>query len=265
MRIAFLSAALLVLTAAGQDLPAVTDAHGAFGFASGSGTEIIVLHPIENPDRFRNAICGGRLLPVRFARQQERNAAARDDPREFERLRGTVFAVTGARAGQGETCLVAAAALLESAEVLRVRMSASPADCAQDARERFAAVRNRRMKSCWTLGAVEPQGTIGAVEYERSGRDALASLIVLSAGQRLSIDFPAEYKGEGEDTWRVDDGGVFSPEGFAVPFVLRRAQGAVIPVEWKGSEGVSLSLFVSDPAAPAARKVLQDYWYRAPR
>jgi hypothetical protein len=265
MRLATLAAALLILAGARQDLPAVTDRHGAFAFASGSGAEIIVLHPIENPDRFRNAVCGGRVVPVRFARRQERNAAARDDPREFERLRGTVFAVNGRRAGPGETCFVAAGALLESAEVLGVRMSAAPADCARDARERFAAVRNRRIKACWTLGTVEPQGTLGAVEYERSGRDALASLVVFSAGRTISIDFPAEYKGEGEDLWRVDDGGVFSPNGFAVPFVLRRAAGAVVPVEWRGSEGVSLSIFVADAAAPAARKVLQDYWYRAPR
>ena len=93
----------------------------------------------------------------------------------------------------------------------------------------------------------------------------VGGLILQTAGGQIPIDFPAEYKGEGEDLWRVDDEGVFSPGSYVVPFVLRRGSSYVVPVEWRGSEGVSVSLFVSDGEMQPARQVLRDYWYRAPR
>jgi hypothetical protein len=120
------------------------------------------------------------------------------------------------------------------------------------------------MTECWALGEVEPDGSIGAVVYERIGTGALASLVVVSGGGAILSDFPAEYRGQGEDLWRVDDGGTFSPGGLAVPFILRRGASRYVAVEWRGSEGVSVSLFVSEGDAPA-RQALRDYWYRAPR
>jgi len=98
----------------------------------------------------------------------------------------------------------------------------------------------------------------------RLGQDALASLIVLTADGRLTIDFPATYRGGGEDLWRVDDGGVFSPEGISVPFVVRRDKIYLVGVDWRGPEGRSLSLYAVSPGA-RAQQVLADYWYRAPR
>src|SRR2546423_9664193 len=255
---------LLVVGVLSQNFPAVTDSYGAFGFLNLTGTEIIVLHDVPHADELRTAVCGGRSLSIRFVRRQTVAGADRDVPEEFDHLDGTIFRVLEQGATAQDACFVATDSLLQNAEVLPVRASSSPAPCASDEQRRFAAVRERRMKSCWSLAAVQPDGAVGVAEYVPLGPHALASLIVVSTERGMVVDFPAEYKSDGEDLWRADDAGEFTPDGFAVPFMIRRAGTYFIPVAWSGSEGVSLSLFALDSDGPG-RRVVSDYWYRAPR
>jgi hypothetical protein len=260
------AAVLTIGTFSSQDLPAVTESHGGFGFPNVAGTEIIVLHDIPHGTELRTAICGGRSLSVRFVRHQAVTGARpdRESPRQFDRLEGTVFQFLAPGARPEDTCFVAADGLLEDAELLRVDQFSTPAECTRTERRRFAALRERPIKACWSIAAVRPQGLIGVVEYARVGRDALASLIVMSKEREISIDFPAEYRGEGEDTWRAGDVGEFSPDGFRVPFIIRRSGTYFVAVDWGAEEGNSLSLYASERQTPA-RQLIHDYWYRAPR
>jgi hypothetical protein len=63
--------------------------------------------------------------------------------------------------------------------------------------------------------------------------------------------------------WRVDDGGVLSPEGFEVVFAARRGQRYCLGVSWGGTEGRSLAVFDSG-SGHVFNRVIEDYWYRAP-
>jgi hypothetical protein len=264
MPMTMLATVLLAAGALGQDFPAAMDAYGAFGFPNVTGTEIIVLHDVPRADELRTAVCGGRTFAIRFVRRQPVIDADRDVPEQFDRLDGTVFRLLEQGVTPEDTCVVVTEALLKDAEVLPVHASSSPVPCAEDEQHRFGALRARRIKGCWSLAAVEPQGIVGVAEYVRVGRDALASLIVASSERGILLDFPAKYDGDGQDRWRVDDAGEFAPEGFAVPFIIRRGGTYFIPVAWGGSEGISLAMFESDPDAPA-RRVISDYWYRSPR
>ena len=98
----------------------------------------------------------------------------------------------------------------------------------------------------------------------RQQQDALASLIVVAENDTLAIDYRATFKAEGEDLWRVDDGGEFSPDGFHVPFNVCRDGLYFIAVDWRGPEGHSLALHSVRPGT-AAQQLIADYWYRAPR
>lgn len=264
MLMTMLAPALLAAGTLGQDFASPLDAYGAFGFPNLTGTEIIVLHDVPHADELRTAVCGGRMFPIRFVRRQPVIDADRDVPEQFDRLDGTVFRLLEQGVTPEDTCVIATEALLKDAEVLPVHASSSPVPCAEDEQHRFGALRARRMKGCWSLAAVEPQGIVGVAEYVRLGRDALASLIVASSERGILLDFPAKYDSDGQDLWRADDGGEFAPGEFAVPFIIRRAGTYFIPVAWGGSEGISLSMFESDPDGPA-RRVISDYWYRSPR
>jgi hypothetical protein len=261
-----ITAVLMIGAAARQEVPPVTESHGAFGFPNLAGTEIIVLHEMPRAAELRTAICAGRSLSVRFERRQMPTGARADrqSPREFDRLAGTVFRVLGPGVRPDDVCLVGADSLLESAELLRVRAFSKPAECSRAERRRFAAVRERPITACWSVAAVPSLGRIGVAEYVRVGRDALASLIVVTGERAVVIDFQAEYRGEGEEMWRAGDGGQFSPAGFSVPFIIRRAGSYFVAVDWGAEEGKSLSLHASEPGTPG-RKVIADYWYRAPR
>jgi len=260
------TAVLMIGALSRQDLPAVTASHGAFAFPNVGGTALIVLHDIPHAAELRTAICAGRSLSIRFVRRQTVTGARadRESPREFDRLAGTVFQVLGRGVHPEDTCFVAADSLLEDAELLPVRALLRPSACTRTERRRFVAVRDRSIRACWSVAAVRPLGVIGVVEYVRVGRDALASLIVVTNERAIVIDFPATYRGEGEEMWRAGDGGELSPEGFSVPFIIRRGGTSFVAVDWGAEEGNSLSLYASEPGAPA-RQAISDYWYRGPR
>jgi len=247
--------------------PAASDRYGAFAFANAAGTELLIRHNLPNPERLHTAVCGGgRKVAVRFVRRQPAGQEhARDTPADFSLAEGTVFHVLNARLDPKSTCFIAEDAMLAGAELLHLSGSAHPARCTPDDQRRAAAIRPRAITSCWKLVALPAQGFIAAVEYERAGRDALASVIVLAGRNRnVAIDFPAEFTAEGDDLWRVEDGGHLSPDGFFVPFVLRQANALIVPLAWAGAEGVSLHVYAVEANAPV-REVISDYWYRAPR
>ena len=262
MLVLVLGALLTAGAASRQDLPSVSGSHGAFAFPNRDGTELIVRHDVPNAANYRTAICGGRLLPIRFVRQQTgagMPAADRDVPAQFPKLVGTVFQVLERGAGPDDTCFVAVTSLIEKAELVPVRARPQQAKCTEAEQRRVAALRERRIESCWSIAAEH----VMIVQYARIQKDALASLVVLTPAAPITIDFPATFRSAGEDLWRVDDGGVFSPEGINVAFVLRRDGVYLVGLDWRGAEGSFLPLYAAVPGG-SAQKVLADYWYRAP-
>jgi hypothetical protein len=257
---------LIIGAVSRQNLPAATETHGAFAFPNATGTALIVLHDIPEAAERRTAICAGRSLSIRFARLQTVTGppADRQSPREFDRLAGTVFQVLGRSVDPDDTCFIAADSLLEGSELLPVRARSRPAQCTSSERRRLAAVRTRSIRACWSVASIRPHGFVGVVEYVRAGSDALASLIVVTDERAIPIDFPATYRGDGEETWRAGDGGEFSPDGFSVPFIIHRGGTCFVAVDWGAEEGHSLSLYGSE-RGHQPRQFISDYWYRAPR
>ena len=258
-----MSFALLGLFALALQAPAASDDYGAFGFPNPAGTEIIVVADARAADRLRTAICAGEVLAVRFARRQEGGDANRQGPEQFARLKGHVFRVVTGRA-TATACLLVPNALMESVRVVRTQ-PLEPQKCGESDERRLGTLRPRKVAACWTAGTVTPVGTISILEYARAGSDALASVMVEIGGRALSIDLPAKYVKDGDDLWRVDDGGKLQAEGIAIPFLIRRGNVVLIPMLWAGSESLSVSLFVSEEKGIQTRQVLADSWYRAPR
>jgi hypothetical protein len=104
---------------------------------------------------------------------------------------------------------------------------------------------------------------VALLEFERRGRDALASLVLVDGSRTIFADVHAEFRGVGEDLWRVDDGGMLSPAGLKIVCALQRGSWYALGIAWAGAEGQLLSLWVSEGREQFA-KVLNDYWYQAP-
>jgi hypothetical protein len=256
---------LLLLGLGSQQLPPTDPANGAFGFSNPAGTEFIVLHDVSNPERLRSAICSGDVKPIAFARLQKGTGADRHQPEQFASLTGSVFRVVNGGANASDACVLAPESLLAGAGVVRTLNSGKLSPCIAEDLRRIQRLRERRIQACWTLGTVQPRGSIAAVEWARQDADALAGIIIELDGRAMVIDLPAKFTRAGEDLWRVDDGGKFSADGIMIPFLIRRGGVFTIPMRWDGAESVSLSLFVSDETGTRTRQVLSDNWYRAPR
>jgi len=100
-------------------------------------------------------------------------------------------------------------------------------------------------------------------EFARTGKDALASVVLMEGEHVLFGDYPATFRGDGDDLWRVDDGGLLSAEGFQVVLVARRGERYAVGVSWAGTEGRSPVLFASG-GGNVFQRVIEDYWYQAP-
>jgi hypothetical protein len=254
----------------GQDLPRATGEYGAFAFSNFGGTHLLAASALPQAESVHQAFCtDGSRVPVRFDRQQiERANNGRQTPHNFDKLPGNVYAVLRGRIGRGQapvfmTCFIANASLLESATVLAVRPLAEPTECAKDVRTRLAAARRRPVVRCWRIARLPGVPSLVLAEFARQGTDALASIVLLDRDRTIFADYPAKFEKEGADLWRVDDGGVMTPEGFQVVFLLQRGSSYVLGLSWAGTEGESLAVKVSNDANQFL-DVIHDYWYQAP-
>lgn len=251
----------------GQGPPASTAMHGAFAFPDRNGARLITTAPVAQPALLTAALCsGGRRLVVQFDRAQDESRATtrRQTPENFENTRGAVFRIVGGTIDPASTCFLATAQLMSGGPPVSVKPADPPASCGQGRKAQYEAARGRPVVACWLLATSNTGEPIGLIEFARRLRSALASLVVVDGERAIFADYPAEFTAPGVDLWRVDDGGVMSPEGYEVVFVLRRGTSSVLGVSWSGTEGINLALWTADDG-DRFTETINDYWYRAPR
>jgi hypothetical protein len=253
--------------------PNATDAHGGFGLRDQVGARLLLvpnhdgsaadLQNLARPERVKTALCGGRRFSVQFERRQTEGADnnGRQTSSNFDKLAGSVFTVLGQKVPPDVTCFLASDPLLAGSTVLGIQPPAGPGACVQ--RDRFAALRRRSVIHCWPLARMAPEKEVALLEFERQGKDALASLIVVDGARTIFADYRAEFRGEGQELWRADDGGVLSPKDFEIVCALRRGRWYALGIAWHGAEGESLSLWIAE-GTDRFTKVIGDYWYQAP-
>src|SRR5262245_22550698 len=106
------------------DMPPESTRLGAFALPDSSGTEVIALSAISNPNQIHHLITrDGRLLKASFARTQPptQGGSGRDATWNFRYLDGAVFRISGGRIEPEETCFLAADSLLEQAKLVPLR------------------------------------------------------------------------------------------------------------------------------------------------
>ena len=247
-----------------QSLPSATDDHGGFGLQDQSGSRLLLIPNVARPELLKTALCsGGRRVPVQFARRQiaGTNTNGRQTSTNFDKLAGSVFTVVGNPVVPDAFCFLASDSLLAGSTILSFTAPDSPGACRQP--DRFAKLRDRPVVHCWLIARLSLEREVVLVEFERRGKDALASLVLVDGARVLFADYPAEFRGAGQDLWRVDDGGVLSPSGLRVVCALQRGGVYGLGTAWAGAEGQLLSFWIS-AGADRFTKVINDYWYQAP-
>lgn len=258
--------ALLAGGLGGQQLPPASTQYGAFAFPDSSGTRLIATSELSQPAGLHTAICGGgRRISVKFiGRQDERQGHnGRQTPANFDRLAGSLFAITKGKIESDATCFLAAGSLLSGARVLPIARQSQPGRCDPAVSNTIAAERRRGVVNCWQIAGPTAGKRLALVEFGRQEQNALASMVLIDGGRAIFQNYPGEVRREGEDLWRVGDGGVFSPAGFEIVFLLQRGRFYAVGIDWRGEEGNSLGVFVSNGEDYFTR-VIEDYWYRAP-
>jgi hypothetical protein len=200
---------------------------------------------------------------VAYARKQPRLPAGtgRQTRSNFANEAGDVFRVTGSAAQDDGTCyLTADSGLAFSAN--RAGGAGSGA-CDPDWLRLASQARGRNALHCWPLAGARPDVQIFAMEFAVVDTSALASLVLAVPGRLVFQNFPATYKGPGQDIWRVDDEGHLSPTAFTVLFVGRLRGTWFMGVTWAGGEGEDDYLLAAD-SADAFRTVKLTYRYWAP-
>lgn len=247
-----------------KDLPGATADHGGFGLPDQKGRRLLLVPNLARPELLKTALCGnGRRVTVQFERRQPEGANdGRQTWRNFDTVAGNVYSVIRDSVDANAPCFLASDALLAGSTVLSIAAPDGSGACPQAGR--FATLRNRPVVHCWPVARMGPEQQVALLEFERRGKDALASLVFVDSARAIFADIPAEFRGAGEDLWRADDGGVLTPDGFRVVCALQRGGWYALATAWGGAEGQSLSLWIAD-GGERFTKVLNDYWYQAPR
>ena len=244
--------------------PSAGAALGAFALPDEGGTRLLLIPKLAQPELLKVALCSsGHRVPVQFERLQagREGANGRQTPYNFDNLDGSVFSILTGKVDPDGICFLASAPLLARTTVLSITAPVGAGACVD--RNRFATLRDRPVTNCWPIARMAPGKQVALLQFARRGKDALASLVFVDGARTIFADYPAEFRGEGEDLWRADDGGVLSPMSFQIVCALQREGWYALGIAWSGPEGQSLSLWTSD-GSERFTEVIKDYWYQAP-
>lgn len=238
----------------------------AFAFPNQQGTQLLVTAEIAKPDALRIALCtGGQQLSVQFERRQPegRSTTNRQAPHNFAQTAGAVFRITGGKVSPEATCVLAEEPFLTGATVLPLKRPSPDARCPKSQYPDFQVDKGRPVVGCWPIAESPAGARVAIIEFARRLTDALASLVVVDGDRRMYVDYSAQFKGPGDNLWRVDDGGEIHAEGFDTVFLLKRGTTYVLAVDWAAAEGNALSLQIAEGSGQF-KEVISDSWYRSP-
>lgn len=248
-----------------QLTPSTPD-QGAFAFPDPSGTRLLVTADISQPERFKTALCGdaGRVT-IQFEQRQQSSegGTGRDTPENFDLLAGSIFRLVGGKLDSAETCFLPSDSLMAAATVVPVQPRTASDQCGPDMRRQVASARGREVANCWPIVRLPADKHLVLVEFVRQGNDALAAVTLVDGARVIFADYAGTYRGDRQDVWRVDDGGVLSPDSFRIVFLLQRGDLFALGIDWSAGEGASLAVFISS-SGNRFTQVAKDYWYRAP-
>jgi hypothetical protein len=247
-----------------QNLGSAAPTQGSFAFVSSDGTELLALDSLATPSTVVGAVCPGvGAVRVRYDRRMARQSTdnGRQVASNFGNQKGDVFRLIETKATPDTTCYLSSdSTMLARARTAKMR---EPTACSAAEASRIAEVKRREVTHCWDIATAPSHREVFAVQFANVDSSALASLVVIGDSSISFKDFPAVHHADDESTWRVDDGGVFSPSSLNILFVADLPYGFVMATTWAGAEGEDSELMVADSAGNF-RTLSKGYRYWSP-
>ncbi|WP_338552140.1 hypothetical protein [Paenibacillus sp. KS-LC4] len=219
---------------------------GAFGFAAEDGKQLLASQAEGSSEQWSSFDLAighnGQLLKIKYNKEQKATEAdnGRQTAQNFANQQGQLFEVVEGQAEPNETYYLIAAQSVKPEMLLSITDQRSR-QAAADVKAAIAKSKNRGVEKLWPLEDIGQEGnTLYLVQFERQGKEMLASLALQTADGFVFQDYPAEFNES--STWRVDDGGEVMPEMFSFLFAAKTAEGIVLGVKWMGAEGENVSI-----------------------
>lgn len=242
----------------------------AFAFSDEQGARLLATSAPANPQMLQAALCTGAREPVAIefdhTQTEAPNSTGRQSSQNFDRTAGAVFRITGAKVSSGSTCVLTDQSFIAGATLVPLERPPQSARCSKAAYPQLQSDKGRPVLGCWPIAESTSGTRIAVLEFSRHLTRALASVVVIDGERRLYVDYPATFKGPGDDLWRADDGGNIHPEGFQIVFLLKRGTTYIVGIDWAGAEGSALSVYIADGLTDPGefKEMTSDSWYRSP-
>lgn len=215
-------------------------AHAAdiqFGFANKSGTQLLVVHEINQPESYKQAICNGEIYSIAFQKFQNvssEKSTSRETADNFDKVPGNIYGIEGdARPKEGTgTCL-----LFEAGEVLKpIKLAKNYTPCTAIMKKKLLPYAEGWVLSkCLMKSNVQAKIQAGLIDYHPKDTQGMGQLFVANQQGVYTVDFP------GQPCWRVDGECSFITKDpnalLEVSFVVEMKSGLGVFVIWPGAEG----------------------------
>ena len=231
--------------------------HFAFAFSDASGNRLLALGSVADPARLTRATCDGTVREVAFLAQRGGTDSGRQTSANFDQVAGALYQVKGAAIAAGASCLLATAAFFEARPPVAVAATRRPCDGRVAAA--VAGLSERAVERCLEVGSL-PGGRLALVTYARSGAELLVGFVLVTDAVTAMRSFPATARSGAPSCWRVDDGCIFEPGAYHVPFVLAGAGGPTLFALWDGAEGQNLEILEPKAGVLEAGATAYRYW-----
>jgi hypothetical protein len=217
---------------------------GTFGFSNTDGTKLLVDYPQEQESKWSqlNIAVGhkGQRLKIKFKGKQKEaeGSNGRQTAYNFDNLPGLIYEVTEGKAEPNETYFIVKDSALTDRMLVELK-SINKEKVTTKMKSEIAKLKKRAVKNVWPLENIKGIGKLYLVEFKPKGNNMLASIVLKTTEGWVFKDYPTKFKDY--SAWRVDDGGMITPDMFNFTFAARTSQGFVIGVQWMGPEGESTS------------------------
>ncbi|MDP1829501.1 MAG: hypothetical protein Q8L48_39910 [Archangium sp.] len=210
----------------------------SFAFTNADGTQLLALPPVTNPVSLNRVVCDGRVLDVKYLREQPKGAkdTGRQTARNFAQVKGALFRLVKGTMPADALCLLGTAKAFSKRTFAAVTPETGER-CEASTATLMGELGKRKVTRCIPTGSF-PGGRLAFASYETEGDSALAAVALFQdQGAAALRRFPAKWEKRAPSCWRADDGCEFDATSYRVAFSMRGPAGLELYSLWAGPEG----------------------------
>lgn len=210
----------------------------SFAFTNENGTQLLALPPVTHPSSLNKAACDGRVLDVKYLREQPKGEkdTGRQTARNFAQVKGALFKLVKGTMPADALCLLGTTKMFSKRKLEAVKPETGER-CEASTATLMGELGKRKVTRCVLTGAF-PGGRLAFASYEVEGDSALAAVALLQdKGETALRRFPAKWEKGAPSCWRADDGCEFDSTSYRVAFTMSGPAGLELYALWAGPEG----------------------------